>query len=215
MGALRAWGAATAVGCLFTACGGSPGESTGNCRRYATRLDENGSVWTCAFEAGRLSLECSIGSTRRSWAYASVGEFVQEAGIPNRILARERRSQSGGPFLVSSASTVTTYRFDPNGRLIERIRTGSNFLGGAVLDTVTYTRWDASGRPVAGEITAAGRVETVSITYDDVRRSATASNGELVVRDVHGNIVQEVEFGGSGGRLRDFVVEGMAEVCTP
>jgi len=203
---------ATALLVFLTACGGSPGESTRNCRRYATRLNENGSVWECAFVPARLT--CLIGaSSLRSWAYASVSDFVQEAGIPNRILAREGRSASGGPFLISFGGTLTAYRFDQDGRLTERVRTGTNFVGASTLDTLKYTRWDSSGRPIAGEITAGGRVETVSIVYDDVRRSSTASNGELVVRAVHGNIIQEIEFGGAGGRLREFVVEATDEVC--
>ena len=115
--------------------------------------------------------------------------------------------------LISFATTETTYRFDPAGRLAQRVRSGSNFLGTAVLDTVTYTRWDASGRPVAGELTDDRGVQPVSIVYDDIERSATASNGERVVRDVHGDIVEEVEFGGAAGRLRHFSVEATAEVC--
>jgi hypothetical protein len=210
---LRATIAATAVSCALGACGDPPGAASRNCRRYATRLNENGSVWECEFVPA--TLRCLISVSRlRSFSYASVADFVREAGVPNRILAQERRSASGGPFLISFGGTSTSYRYDPDGRLIERVRTGTAFTGTTLLESVRYTRWDVSGRPVAGEITTRGQVEPLSVTYDDVRRTARASNGERTVRDVHGNIVEEVEFSAAlGGQPREFVVEAMAEVC--
>lgn len=194
---------------LLPGCGGSPTEPSRSCRTYATGLISNGAAGTCRFDGRTYS--CRFGLDERTWEYAGVSDFVQEARTPNRILAHSRRSSGGGPMLISSGGHETSYVNDATRRLVKRVRKGWNSFGTWDIDTTTYDGWDGLGRPITGEITTAKGSEPLSVDYDDTSLAAMVSNGELTVQDDHRNIVREVEFGGGPARID--VVTGAAEVC--
>jgi YD repeat-containing protein len=132
-----------------------------------------------------------------------------------------RRDISGGTLLISTYGWTTIYTYDAGGRLSGRGRHRYNAFSSWLVDTITYTGWDRSNRPIAGELTVPEGDPTVpmptlitmplSITYDDAARVMQASNGEFVMRDKDGNIVKEVEF--SGDPATDYVVTASATVC--
>jgi YD repeat-containing protein len=194
---------------LLSGCGGSPAGPRRSCRTYATGLTRNGTAGTCRFD-GR-TYGCHFGLDERTWEYAGVSDFVEEARTPNRLLARRRRSSGGGPMLISSGGHETSYTYDGARRFLRRERRGWNSFGTWDIDSTTYDAWDGLGRPIAGEIVTAGGSAPLSVEYDDTSLTATASNGELAVRDDHRNIVREVEFGGSPAQV--YVVTATAEVC--
>ena len=190
-------------------CGGSPTGPSRDCRTYATGLVSNGAAGTCRFDGRTYS--CRFGLDERTWEYAGVSDFVEEARTPNRILARGRRSSGGGPMLISSGGHETSYVHDTARRLVKRVRRGWNSFGTWDIDTTTYDGWDGLGRPITGEITTARGSEPLFVEYDDTSLAAMVSNGELTVQDDHRNIVREVEFGGGPARID--VVTATAEVC--
>lgn len=197
-------------------CDSSPTDESGDCRRYMTSMSENGTAFTCAFEEGIATLRCSSGPfSERTWEYADVGDFISEVSAPNTILA-QRRTSSGGA-LGSFAATETEYRYDAQGRLLERIRTGESPAGSQTLDTVRYTAWDGRGRPTAGSLTGAGGSENLTLRYDDAALRMEVSNGESSFQDANGNPSREVFVFGTGSTQarfeRAYQVLGVAEIC--
>jgi hypothetical protein len=196
---------------VLAACGKSEIEGTRVCRRFASMLTENGRPAECTFDV--RFLRCA-GATRTVWEYPGPEAFVLEPQVPNRIAALGRSVSSGGPMLVSFSETRTTYRYDGSGRLVERVREGSNVTGTRELDAVEYTAWDAEGRPTAGTIRAEGRRGPVTLRYDDAARRMDASSGESVTRDVNGNIVREVLVFGFGAPFTvEDVIQATTEFC--
>jgi YD repeat-containing protein len=187
----------------------SPAAASKTCRRYATAFTLDGAVNSCALDG--LVYRCSGSSFTREWSYPSLDAFIQEAVVPNRILAVGRQT-SGGVMLVSSGGWTTTYTYDGAGRLVGRERRGFNSFGRWSIDTTTYTSWDALSRPVSGEATLGdGTTMTLSLTYDDAARTVRVSNGELVTRDSDGNVVREVEF--AGADVSQYGVTSTAQIC--
>jgi hypothetical protein len=78
---------------------------------------------------------------------------------------------------------------------------------------VTYTAWDRRGRPTQGVLEADGARVPLSIVYDDPRRIAQASNGELVEQDRHGNVIREVQLSGGRTVLTQYAIEAVQQVC--
>ncbi len=197
-------------------CDSSPTDADGDCRRYMTSMSENGVAFTCAFDSASATLRCSNGALlERTWEYAGVEEFISEASVPNRIRALERIS-SGGT-LGSFARTVTEYRYDAQGRLLERIRIGESSLGSQALDTVRYTAWDGLGRPTEGILSGVGGTENLTLHYDDSVFRAEVSNGESTVLDPNGNPLREVLVFGAGSSKsrfeRDYQILALSEIC--
>ena len=197
-------------------CDSSPTDADGDCRRYMTSMSENGVAFTCAFDSASATLRCSNGALlERTWEYAGVEEFISEASVPNRIRARERIS-SGGT-LGSFARTVTEYRYDAQGRLLERIRIGESSLGSQALDTARYTAWDGLGRPTEGTLSVVGGTENLTLHYDDSVFRAEVSNGESTVLDANGNPLSEVLVFGAGSSEsrfeRNYQILALSEIC--
>jgi hypothetical protein len=181
-----------------------------------TSMSENGTAFTCAFEEGIATLRCSSGAfLERTWEYADVEDFISEASAPNRILA-QRRTSSGGA-LGSFAVTETEYRYDAQGRLLERIRTGEGPAGSQPLDTVRYTEWDGVGRPSAGTLTGPGGSESLTLLYDDAALRVEVSNGESARQDPNRNPLSEVFVFGTGSSQarfeRTYQILNVSEIC--
>lgn len=197
-------------------CDSSPTGADGDCRRYITSMSENGVSFTCAFERASATLRCSSGALlERAWEYAGVDDFISEAPVPNRIRARERISAGGT--LGSFARTVTEYRYDDQGRLLERVRIGESSIGSQALDTVRYTAWDGLGRPTAGTLTSAAESEILTLRYDDALLRVDVSNGESTLQDGNGNPLREVLVFGAGSTKsrfeRDYQIPALSEIC--
>jgi hypothetical protein len=197
-------------------CDSSPTDESGDCRRYMTSMSENGVAFACGFERDTAILRCSSGVFfERTWEYADVDDFISEVSAPNRILARTRTSSGGA--LGSFASTVTEYRYDDGGRLLERVRIGASPAGSETLDTVRYTAWDALGRPIAGSVSGPGGSEDLTLRYEDASRQMEASNGELSRQDAYGNPLREVFVFGTGSSdarfERAYETLALGEIC--
>ena len=148
--------------------------------------------------------------------YGSVEDFIREAQIPNKLLVRQRQVTFSGGMLITFNQTVTDYRYDASGRLIERRRTRRVGLSFSFveLDLVEYSGWDSQGRPTSGTIHVGDNAQPVTIAYDDRARQMEASNGEAVTRDANGNVVREVVVVGFGPTsVVGDTIQSTAEVC--
>jgi hypothetical protein len=202
--------------CCVVACGGSPAQPTGVCRRYASAYAANGTAYRCAFAPGNALLSCRSGpSLSDDWQYASAADFVDEARVPNRLRVRARRFEALG-MVGTSRTLLTEYRYDDAGRLISRRRTNDYTIGSFELDRVEFGSWDSLGRPVSGTMHVGDRSGLFTLAYNDAAREVEASNGESVTLDANGNVVRETlasGFGESGRTAVEYVVQGTAEFC--
>ena len=196
-------------------CSHGPTTPESTCRKWPLRYSSAGATFTC--DPSPALPRCSAFPINRrvTWSYRSQSDFVHEADVPNRVLALERSTQGCGTFVTSGCSTdAVKYDYDAQGRVVRRERSWSQSLGaGGTLEVATYTAWDRRGRPTQGRIEANGASEPLSIVYDDARRSAQASNGEVVEQDPYGNVIREV-------RLQDgtpvetlYSIESFQDVC--
>jgi hypothetical protein len=198
---------------LAPACGSSPVEETKVCRRYPTAFSEAGQPYACTFDVRILTCRDSSHFVVQDWWYAGSADFVQEAQVPNRILAQSRSFSTLG-MVVTSSAVSTEYRYDASARMVERHRRRSDVGGGRDLDVTTYTSWDALGRPTAGTVSSSSGSGPVTIRYDDAARRMDASNGESVTVDANGTVVREVVvYGLSEAGVIDRTIQTTAEIC--
>lgn len=210
---------ALAVGLLALAgCSGrGPTAPVHACRTWPLRYSaENG--WTFRCEASSLEPRCSAFpiSLTVTWSYRSQADFVHEADVPNRILALRRETTGCGTFVTTGCShALIEYGYDAQSRLVRRERTWSHSLaGGGTIDVATYTAWDRRGRPTHGELEVDGTRVPLTIAYDDFRRIAQASNGELVEQDEHGNVIREAQLADGGQSAEThYTIEAVQQVC--
>jgi len=190
-----AWGV---LGCAAVLnCGGgnspsSPSSTPGTtpqpvCRDYASKYSSVSSDTpsggsstlsaTCSFSASDSTLTCDViyrnGGTYpgvRTDRYASVGDFVDEAGFVGRTLVATstlRVEDSDGEFV-----DLVTNQYDAQRRLTGYINT----VNGRQHGSATYTSWDSRGRPTAGTMSDADTgTGAVQFSYDDGARTVTAS----------------------------------------
>jgi hypothetical protein len=171
-----------------------------NCRTFATRqtstltststfpgvpvIEATGST-SCAFDAPSATLRCesttaiapcnSTGSF--SSTYLSVADFVDEGAVIGRTLVNRGTSSGtvstpdlrGGCVSAPFPATTVNYTYDA-----QRRPTSASDSAGAV--TITYTAWDASGRPTRGTTSSSVcSSEPFSYAYDDVARTIVYS----------------------------------------
>ena len=214
--ALRYASATTLAAMLMTSCGGKmPTEPSRVCRRYPAGFTVNDRSYQCSLTSATLT--CLSGTTpQESWLYGSTEDFIREAQIPNKLLVRQRQVSSGGGMLVTFFQTVTDYRYDASGRLIQRRRTHKPGLSSSFIedDLIEYSAWDSQGRPTSGTIHVGDNAQPVTIAYDDRARHMEASNGEAVTRDANGNVAREVIVVGFGpANVVEYAIQSTAEVC--
>lgn len=178
--------------------------------------DQNGRTFRC--EADSLQPRCSAfpANVTVTWTYGTRGDFVHEADVPNRVRALRRETVGCGTFVTTGCSQARVeYAYDSRGRLQRRERaSGSSLGGGVTIDVATYTAWDLRGRPTAGELEANGARVPLTIVYDDARRLALTSNGELVEQDSLGNVVREAQLeDGVPTFETDYRIEAVQQVC--
>jgi hypothetical protein len=215
--ALRCALATALAAMLLTSCGAKmPTEPSRFCRRYPTGFTENGLSYQCGLESNAM-LTCRRGTTaQQSWQYGSLEDFIREAQIPNKLLVRQREVSSSPGMLVTFSQTVTDYRYDASGRLIERRRTRRTGLSSGFIDVdlVEYSAWDSQSRPTSGTIHVGDNAQPVTIAYDDRARHMEGSNGEAVTRDANGNVVSEVSVVGFGSaNVFGYIIQSTAEAC--
>jgi hypothetical protein len=186
------------------------------CRTWMLRYsNQGGPTFRC--EARPLEPSCSAFpvNVTVTWTYQSHADFLHEADVPNRVRALRRQTTGCGTFVTTGCShSLVEYAYDAQGRLRRRERSSSHSLGGArTIDVVTYAAWDRRGRPTQGVLEADGARVPLSIVYDDPRRIAQASNGELVEQDRHGNVIREVQLSGGRTVLTQYAIEAVQQVC--
>jgi hypothetical protein len=150
-----------------------------------------------------------------TWSYRSQLDFVHEADVPNRILALDRVTVGCGTFVTTGCnSNRVKFDYDAQGRLVHRERSWSHSLGGSgTTDVVTYTAWDRHGRPTQGQVEKDGQTAPLTIVYDDLRRIAEASNGELFEQDIYGNVIREAQTQGESMFETLYTIDALQEVC--
>jgi hypothetical protein len=196
-------------------CSDGPTAPSRACRKWPLRYSSGGATFTC--DPSPTLPRCSAFPVNLevTWSYRSQSDFVHEADVPNRVLALEKASQGCGTFVTTGCSTnLVKYEYDAQGRVVRRERSWSHSLGaGGTLDVATFTAWDRRGRPTQGRIEANGEASPLSIVYDDARRTAQASNGELVEQDPYGNVIREVRLQDGSPVETLYSIESFQDVC--
>jgi hypothetical protein len=196
-------------------CSRGPAEPSPACRTWPLRYSDGRRTFAC--DGSSTSPSCSAFPVNLTiaWSYRSPSDFVREADVPNRVRALGQSSHGCGTFVTTGCNTDSTaYEYDSEGRLARRERSWSHTLGGrGTIDVVTYSAWDRRGRPTQGRIEAGGQETPLSIAYDDARRIAEASNGELVEQDAYGNVVREVLVRGGAAFEVVYTIESYQEIC--
>lgn len=220
---------------LLAACGSSNPDPTGptpggsgSCRELASDYTAQATsgpfsattISTCAFNATTRQVSCthrytdSLGSsttTNGIAQYNSVADLVDEVAVipPRTYVVSASAVQTGSASGTSSAA----HTFDGSRRLVS----ASN-VSAAGTGTTTYTAWDASGRPTAGNDVGTGYSNALTITYDNTARTRTTSyNGGLVTTieafDANGNPVNHVSAGGASVSTTTFTTRATQRVC--
>ena len=186
------------------------------CRKWPLRYTTGGRTFNCkALPPTTPSCSAFPISLEITWSYRSQFDFVHEADVPNRILAQSQTTQGCGTFVTTGCNTnIVKFDYDAQSRLVRRERSSSHSFGGGVgsgatIDVVTYTAWDPRGRPTQGQVEKDGQTAPLTIAYDDVRRIAETSDGELVEQDAYGNVVREA---GPGFETL-YEIEAFQDVC--
>lgn len=193
-------------------CSHEPTAPSRPCRKWPLRYTTDGRTFNCkALPPTTPSCSAFPTNLEITWSYRSQFDFVHEADVPNRILALGQTTVGCGSFATTGCNTsVVKYDYDAQRRLVRRERSWSHSLGGGgTIDIVSYTAWDRRGRPTQGEVEKDGGKAPLTIVYDDVRRIAQASNGDLVEQDAYGNVIREA--GSSFETL--YTIEAFQDVC--
>jgi hypothetical protein len=203
------------VGIAALGCSGGPTTPKPACRKWPLRYSSGGATFTCDPSPALPSCSGFPVNLRVTWTYRSQSDFVHEADVPNRVLALDKTTQGCGTFVTTGCSTNSVkYEYDSEARLVRRERSWSQSLGaGGTLDVATFSAWDRRGRPTQGRIEANGASSPLTIVYDDARRTAQVSNGELVEQDPYGNVVREVRLQNGSPVEVLYAIESFQDVC--
>ena len=189
------------------------------CRKWPLRYTTGGMAFNCKASVPTPSCSAFPTSLDITWTYRSQSDFVHEADVPNRILAQSQTTQGCGTFVTTGCNTsFVKFDHDAQGRVVRRERSSRHSFGGGggisiVADVVTYTAWDGNGRPTQGQFERDGQTVPLTITYDDVRRIAQASNGDLVEQDAWGNVIREVVVQNGSSIETLYEIEAFQDVC--
>jgi hypothetical protein len=212
---------ALASNALAGCSNGGPATPSRPCRKWTLRYSTGGVPFACV--ASPTAPSCSAVpidyNLTITWSYRSQSDFVHEADVPNRILALSRITLGCGTFVTEGCNTsLVKFAYDAQSRLVRRERSSSHNFGageisGGAFDVVTYTAWDRHGRPTQGQLQKDGQTAPLTVIYDDIRRRAQASNGELVEQDTHGNVIREVEIRAGSSYETLYTIEALQDVC--
>jgi hypothetical protein len=120
--------------------------------------------------------EDSMGTKSKTVAvttFASLEQAIDEVKVVPPLKLSTRTDLSGTGSRGAIESTLL-YTHDERRRLTQEVassRQGSGY-------TMTYTEWDASGRPTAGSTTfIKGPTTSLKVAYDDATRTVTTTTG--------------------------------------
>jgi hypothetical protein len=157
----------------------SPAPFPQNCRTYATQwvaTSDFGQPVTnsASFSAtdATLTQTSPAGTSQvvRRTVYQSVADFIDEPTVVGRVLFL-RTESCANDTCTGGLADVQTPTYDS-----QRRRTGQTLsLNGVPLLVEAYSAWDSRGRPTAGTRTQSGCVAPLSLTYDDVARTAAVA----------------------------------------
>jgi hypothetical protein len=224
----------------FVGCGGgdSPtgpkvtGPSTPQkCRRYATGLavtttsNSPGASpaemsQSCTFDTAARALRCTTtgspfcATSSEVTTYPSIADFIEEA----EAVGRRRSSTIDRTCDVSTYTDTHTY--DAQKRLVRLLRSTGSF-------DMTFTAWDALGRPTQSSTVVGACLGTATLEYDDTARTLTwrfVPTGsdcdgswntwtEIVGYDGIGSFVNYVYTSSGFSTVESRIVGATAEVC--
>jgi YD repeat-containing protein len=167
------------------------------CRNYSSNFTETSTntqngmtamrTYTCAFSTATNALTCTssrngVGCETNTKQYASTADFVDEVSvIPPRSLF-QTETWTNISTCGANPNRTDTYSYDAQ----RRVTSGTNGL-----TSVTYTAWDAAGRPTAATFSTGSNA---SWTYDASTRTRVqtvtgATSATLTsVYDTNGNL---------------------------
>jgi len=157
---------------------------------------------TCRFEASTFERTCTMQSKTNAGSftlkltdkYASVVDFVDEirAIPPISRIQRQTRHFVSGP----APDADVTYEYDGERR---QTRISTSMRGNVIV--MTYSGWDAAGRPTGGVTSGRGPAVTLKYAYDDAARTMTITGPagvEVDTYDADGNMIHETSTDGGG-----------------
>lgn len=189
------------------------------CRNYSNNFTEttvfsqtgNTSMrtYTCAFSTATNALTCtssrnSVGCETNTKQYASTADFVDEVSVspPRQLFQSETWTNIST--CGANPNRTDTYSYDAQKRPTNGATSGGS--------SVTFTAWDASGRPTAATYSNGS---TSTWTYDASTRTKaqTVSNGTTLttVYDASGNVIST--FTTANGGTSVTFSGSVAQVC--
>jgi len=168
---------------------------------------------SCHFDAATLERVCTMQSRTSASSftlkltdkYESIADFVDEIRvIPpiSRIRTQARRFPSG-----PAPNADVTYSYDTQGR---QTRLTTAMAGRQ--QVVTYSAWDAAGRPTG----ALSNNVALQYKYDDTARTMTITGPAGVETDTYdadGNMIHEVSMDGGGTTTFAIKITKTEKVC--
>jgi hypothetical protein len=111
--------------------------------------------------------------------FASVADVVEEVTVvPPLRLAASVETTASGP--VQASATVVTYSYDGQRRLTKESVKAPTAAG---TYEITYTAWDAKGRPTAGSTVFAKAPRTsTGMVHNDATRTTTTTTGTGAIK---------------------------------
>jgi hypothetical protein len=150
-------------------------------------------------------------------SYSSIADFVDEVSVVPPL------TRWTGLTITSTGSsgTVTTTQtnsFDGQKRWTQNLAS----TPGTASVITTYTAWDSTGRPTAGNLMTAAGLTTIAFTYNDAARTQTQTSSTpgfptysgVSTFDANGNMTQNVAtVGGTTVVTNTVTIATTARVC--
>src|SRR6187397_1759085 len=159
----------------------------------SNRIGDSTSIYNCSFDRQMVTQKCSVTTTLATGQklqqyttqiWGSVADLVDQYKI-NPPLNYSLKLLTAG----EGALRETTYTYDDRRRVVRE-----DNVSAAAKMTLTWSEWDANGRPTKGKWTGepAPSVDTDTVTYDDAgRKMHRVTTGA-------GGVTSDIEFDAAG-----------------
>jgi len=194
------------------------------CRTYAT--DEVSTVTgsgagsirqTCHFAPSQLEQTCRVESRTEAGTftltdvqtYASVADFVDEVRVVPPLFLAQRETRRFTNLAGSDADI--TFERDTAGRQTRAIVA----INGQQI-VMTYSDWDAKGRPMTETSRGVTAPITLHHAYDDDARTTTTtgpSGADTKTFDANGNMIREVSGSGKAQTVDTIAIAKTETIC--
>jgi len=185
-----------------------------------TRLGDTVSVYACSFDRATVSQKCTVNtslstglkiSQTSTQSWASVDDLIAQYTIVPPLNYSQRLVIGG-----EGSARTTTYVYDGRKRVLRE-----EIVSPGAKATLTWSEWDAQGRPTKGKWTGepAPYLDTDTITYNDaartLHREMTGSGATVqdVEFDLQGRSAKTTTHGVAGPTVSIMTIQATEKVC--